>query len=67
MAGDVAPLGATELDSIEQRADGRDVARLVAEVRRLSALAAERGDEILRLSRLLDELESATRNPKRTA
>lgn len=67
MAEQRAPIGGDELAAIEQRADGRDVARLVAEVRRLRALAVERGDEILRLSQLLDELEPATRNPKRTA
>jgi hypothetical protein len=67
MAGERAPIGADELDAIEQRADCGDVARLVGEVRRLTQLAEERGDEILRLCQLLDDREPATRNPKRTA
>ena len=69
MAGDLAPLGADELDDIERRGDGRDVARLVHEVRRLARLAEARADEILRLSRALDDETSGrrARTPKRTA
>lgn len=52
---DSAPIGDAELDAIERRADGADVARLVAEIRRLAHVADARGDEILRLSRLLDD------------
>lgn len=43
-----------ELDAIEQRNERDDVRLLVAEIRRLRRLAEERGDEVLRLSRLLD-------------
>lgn len=49
-------LAVDELEAIDRRRDPNDVPRLVAEVRRLNHLAEQRADEILRLSRLLDDL-----------